>query len=91
MEQNSKHALANTIDKSKLESTEMSFATAKKGHTSTGDDWENKSNNSNVSGNYGGYRSVSIAKPSFRSDIISENDNHKGMIEKQSPKFLKQW
>lgn len=49
---------------------------------------DGKSDKSGVSHNM---RSISIAKPSLRMDILTENDFHKGMIEKQSPKFLKQW
>ncbi len=49
---------------------------------------DNKSDKSGVSSNL---RSISIAKPSIRKDILTVDDYHKGMLEKQSPKFLKQW
>jgi hypothetical protein len=55
----------------------------------TPDDFDdNKSNKSGLSSNL---RSISIAKPSIRMDIITADDFHKGIMEKQSPKYLKRW
>ena len=36
-------------------------------------------------------RTVSIARPSVRSDLLTEDDTLGGNIQKQSPSFLKQW
>jgi len=55
------------------------------GHTEFDD---SKSDRSGISANL---RSISVAKPSIRMDILTADDYHKGMLEKQSPKFLKQW
>ena len=49
---------------------------------------DNKSDRSGMSSNL---RSISIAKPSLRMDILTADDFHKGFIEKQSPKYLKRW
>ena len=40
--------------------------------------------------NYSG-RTISIARPSLKTDILTSDDSHKGMMMKQSPSFLKQW
>jgi hypothetical protein len=36
-------------------------------------------------------RTVSIARPSIRSDILTEDDSIQGTLHKQSPSFLKPW
>ena len=36
-------------------------------------------------------RTVSIARPSVRSDLLTEDDTLAGYMQKQSPSFLKQW
>lgn len=36
-------------------------------------------------------RTISIARPSIKNEILTENDSHKGMMDKQSPSFLKSW
>ena len=36
-------------------------------------------------------RTVSIARPSVRSDLLTEDDSLAGFMQKQSPSFLKQW
>lgn len=72
------------VDKSKLDENRVMT-----GHTAGGGDFDdNKSDRSGISSNL---RSISIAKPSLRMDILTADDSHKGMLEKQSPKFLKQW
>jgi len=53
-----------------------------------GDFDDGKSDKSGMSSNL---RSISIAKPSLRMDILTADDFHKGFIEKQSPKYLKRW
>jgi hypothetical protein len=53
-----------------------------------GDFDDNKSDKSGMSSNL---RSISLAKPSLRMDILTADDYHKGILEKQSPKYLKRW
>ena len=36
-------------------------------------------------------RTISIARPSIKNEILTENDSHKGWMMKQSPSFLKSW
>lgn len=36
-------------------------------------------------------RSVSVARPSIRKDVLTSNDSHQDYIEKQSPNILKKW
>ena len=36
-------------------------------------------------------RTISIARPSLRNDVLSEDDFMKGILEKQSPSLLKRW
>jgi hypothetical protein len=36
-------------------------------------------------------RTLSLARPSIRNDALNEEDSHRGVIEKQSPSFLKHW
>lgn len=36
-------------------------------------------------------RTVSLARPSVRVDILTEDDSESGILEKQSPNFFKMW
>ena len=36
-------------------------------------------------------RNISISRPSMISDVLTEDDNYEGILEKQSPSFLKRW
>ena len=74
--------LAN-VDKKTLEENKQLYP-----WSAPGDIDDNKSDRSGMSSNL---RSISIAKPSLRMDILTADDFHKGFIEKQSPKYLKRW
>jgi hypothetical protein len=41
--------------------------------------------------NYSYGRTISIARPSIKIDVLTADDFHKGMMMKQSPSFLKKW
>lgn len=36
-------------------------------------------------------RTLSIARPSFQYDVLTDDDTQHGYIQKQSPSFLKRW
>ena len=37
------------------------------------------------------HRTISIARPSIKKDVLTSDDFEKGMMFKQSPSFLKNW
>jgi len=71
------------VDKKAIEENKQDYP-----WSTPGDFDDNKSDRSGMSSNL---RSISIAKPSLRMDILTADDFHKGFIEKQSPKYLKRW
>ena len=36
-------------------------------------------------------RTMSLARPSIRKDVLTAEDRHEGYMEKQSPSFHKRW
>ena len=52
---------------------------------------EYKVNNTDSNEDDSFVRTVSIARPSVRSDLLTEDDSLAGNMHKQSPSFLKQW